>query len=172
VTAYLTRMPAGIPGEVSRGQSAIIEPAALTPFGTTGRPLSYGVPVVVDTAGGNAGRMRIAASGDAAGSIYGILVRPFPTGASQDALGVQTLPEQAESCDVLRFGYMTVLLSGSTDAVKGAPVYIWKSAAASTHITGGFESTDPTTDGFAIPATFMGPKDANNIVEIFVDFGP
>lgn len=164
--AYQYRMPAGIPGEVSRLWDAVIEPAAITPYGTTGHPTAYGVPLVPDSASGNEGNMRILAAGDT--YVYGVLVRPFPTGASQDALGVSTPPLNG-ACDVLRSGYITVLLSGSTDAVKGGQVYVWTAAATGTHIVGGWESTDPSSNGFAVTgARFMGPAGAGNIVEIAI----
>ncbi len=165
MVAYLTRMPAGIPGEVNRVENAVIEPLGITPFGTSGHPTAFGIPIVVDATTGNG---RAVTTTDDAGHIYGLLVRPFPAFSSQDALGVSTPPTEGP-IDVLRFGYMTVKLSGSTAAVKGAQVYVWKSAAASTHIQGGFEATDPSTDGFAISATFMGPADASGNVEIQID---
>lgn len=174
MVAFLTRMPAGIPGMVNRGFATTVEPVALTPFGVSGRPTTYGVPLVVDNTGGNVGNMRTVAAADAAADVYGILVRPFPTtGANaNDPLGTGTIAQQQNSGDVARIGYMTVLLSGSTAAVKGGQVYIWKAAPSGPHIQGGFESTDPTTNGFPIPAVFMGPADANGNVEISFNLIP
>lgn len=173
MVAYLTRMPSGIPGAVNRAFACIIEPISLTPFGVTGRPTGYGVPIVIDNTTGNVGNGRVLAVGDALGDVYGLLVRPFPTtGANaNDPLGTGTIAPQQNSGDVLRFGYMTVLLSGSSAAVKGKPVYVWKASASGTHIVGGFESTDPTTSGLLLPGVFMGPADAAGNVEISVNFG-
>jgi len=167
-------MPAGIPGNVNRGFASIIEPVSLTPFGVTGRPTGYGVPVVIDNTGGNVGNVRVMTATDTVDLIYGILVRPFPTtGANaNDPLGTGTIAPQQNSADVLRFGYISVLLSGSTAAVKGGIVYLWKAAPSGSHITGGFESTDPTTSGFAIPGIFMGPADAAGNTEINVNLVP
>jgi hypothetical protein len=143
----------------------------MTPFGTTGHPTAYGIPLVIDAAAGNIGRVRMLAIGDLAANVYGLLVRPYPTASSQDPLGVSTPPVEG-AADVLRFGYMTVLLSGSTASVKGAPVYIWSVAPTGTHILGGFEATNPTTNGFVVPgAVFMGPADASGNTEISVNFG-
>jgi hypothetical protein len=162
-------MPAGIPGEVNRGWACIIEPASITPAGTTGAPTAYGIPVVVDQTGGNVGNLRAVASGDTAAVIYGLLARPYPTQSpiwGSDPIG-QAVPPTQGSCDVLRSGYMTVLLSGSTAAVKGNQVYIWTAAPTGTHITGGFESTNPAGSGILLTgAVFMGPADANGNVEI------
>lgn len=168
MVAFVTRMPAGIPGEASRAYgNTVIEPQIITPSGTTGHPTAYGVPLVVDNTGGNVGNMRTVASSDSA--IYGVLVRPFPTGASQDPLGTSTPPANG-ACDVLKSGYITVLLSGTAAAAKGGAVYVWKSAASGSHIQGGWEAADPTTDGFAVTgAYFMGPADANGNVEIAIN---
>jgi hypothetical protein len=161
-------MPAGIPGEVTRGAAnAVIEPQVVTPFGTTGAPTAYGVPMVVDATGGNVGNMRTMAAGDT--TAYGLLVRPFPTVSSQDVLGTSTPPANG-ACDILKSGYMTVLLSGSTAAIKGGPVYIWTATASGSHIVGGFEATNPSSSGIAFTgAYFMGPADASNNVEIAVN---
>lgn len=173
MVAFLTRMPAGIPGEVNRGWACVIEPIAVTPSGTAGAPTAYGIPIVVDQTAGNVGNARMLAAGDqsATGTIvYGLLARPYPTQSGvwspDPTIGAATPPPQG-SVDVLRSGYMTVLLSGSTAAVKGNQVYIWVAAPSGTHILGGFESTNPSGSGFALPAAqFMGPADAAGNVEI------
>jgi hypothetical protein len=163
-------MPAGIPGEPNRGWANIIEPIGVTPQGTTGAPTAYGVPVIVDQTGGNVGNARTIATGDTNATVYGILVRPYPTQSpvwSPDPAIGAAVPPPVGAVDVMRSGYVSILLSGSSAAVKGMPVYIWKSAATGTHIQGGFESTDPTTDGFVlVGAQFMGPADANGNTEI------
>lgn len=163
-------MPAGIPGEVNRGWAAVIESQVITPFGTTGAPTAYGVPLIVDATAGNIGNMRTIVAGDTpavAGLLpYGILVRPFPTGGSQDPLGTSTPPTQG-ACDVLKSGYINVLLSGTSPAVKGNQVYIWTAAASGSHIVGGWEATNPSGSGIALPGSyFMGPADAGGITEI------
>lgn len=161
MTAYLTRMPAGIAGDPNRAFDFSIYTENLTPVGTTGHPTAYGIPVFIDATTGN---VRMLAAGDAA--VHGILVRPYPGRSSTDALGVATPPDSGP-CDVLRRGCIAVLLSGSSAAVKGGQVYIWTAAASGTHIVGGFESTDPTSSGITLTgAKFRGPADANGITEI------
>lgn len=174
MVAFLTRMPAGIPGMVNRGFASTVEPISLTPFGVTGRPVGYGVPLVIDNTGGNVGNARTVVAADTPDLVYGLLVRPFPTtGANaNDPLGTGTIAPQQNSGDVLRIGYMTVLLSGATPAVKGNPVYVWTAAPSGNHITGGFEATNPAASGFVIPGVFMGPADANGNVEISVNLIP
>lgn len=167
MVAYTFRMPAGIPGEPNRSQSLTIEPASITPTGTTGAPTAYGIPVVIDNTGGNVGNVRSLAAGDQAGGvIYGILIRPYPTQSSQDPLGTSTPPTQGQ-CDVLKRGYVTVKLNTGT-AVKGGPVAIWTAATAAPHVQGGFEQNASIgTNGFVLAnAYFMGPADSNGNVEI------
>lgn len=163
MVSYLFRMPSGIVGDITRTNGSAIEPVQLTPSGTTGAPTAYGVPLVIDSGTGNA---RTVTAADTA--IFGILVRPFPTNAGTDALGVGTPPGAVGSAgDAMRRGYMSVILSGATAAVKGQPVYIWTAAATGTHIIGGYESTNPGSSGFVLPNTvFEGPADASGIVEI------
>ncbi len=164
MVAYLYRMPAGIPGDVNRAQAATIEPQVITPDGETGHPTAYGVPLVIDA---TTGWVRTLVAGDdTAHVVYGLLARPYPTNSTQDGLGVGTPPLNGP-VDVLRRGYMTVLLSGDTPAVNGGQVYVWTSAATGSHITGGFEATDPSTDGFAVVGSyFKGPADADGNTEI------
>lgn len=165
MVSYLYRMPAGIPGEWSRMAGALIEPQVVTAAGQTGAPTAYGVALVIDA---TSHKVRTLASGDrTAAFVWGVLVRPFPTGGSQDPLGTST-PPASGVVDVGRRGFGTVLLSGGgTPPVNGGQVYLWTSAATGLHITGGWEATDPSTDGFAVPDCFFkGPPDANNNVEI------
>jgi len=157
-------MPAGIPGDVNRAQHHTVEVQVIQASGQTGHPTAYGIPVVLDATSHN---VRAVGASDTSAVIYGFLVRPFPAVSSQDAVGVST-PPLTGPCDVMRRGYMSVKLSGTTAAVKGGVVYVWANTATGSHIQGGFEAADPTTsNGFALSrATFMGPADANGITEI------
>ena len=159
--AFLYRMPAGIPGDVNRAQAATIEAQVLTPSGTTGHPTAYGLAVQIDS---STHQVRIVADPDT--SAYGFLVRPFPTNSGTDGLGTST-PPLTGICDVLKRGYMTVKLGGSTAAVKGGAVYVWSSADSGAHVKGQVEAADPSTDGFLVARSyFMGPADADGNVEI------
>lgn len=163
MVALTFRMPAGIPGDVNRAQHHTVEAQVITPFGTTGHPTAFGIPVAIDA---TSHQVRALAASDTAAAVYGLLVRPFPSVSSQDPVGTST-PTASGACDVLRRGYMSVLLSGGVAAVKGAPVYVWNNTATGAHIQGGFEASSPAaSNGFAINAVFMGPADASNITEI------
>jgi hypothetical protein len=166
MVAYQFRMPVGIPGEVNRVSAATIEAQVVTPSGTTGAPTEYGVPMVVDNTGGNVGNMRTVAASDTAAP-YGLLVRPFPTGGSQDPLGTST-PPTAGLVDILVRGYMLVKLGGNTAAVKGGTAYVWNAATSTTHIQGHFEATFSSGNTLTCPGSsyFTGPADATGIVEV------
>lgn len=165
MNAFTFRMPAGIPGDINRVGTATVEAGIITPSGTTGAPLAYGVPLQVDTTTGNVGNMRTVNVSDT--MIYGVLARPFPTGGSQDGLGTST-PPTSGTCDVLKRGYMTVLLSGgSSAAVKGGQAYVWGAATSGSHVQGGWEAT--SSSGATITVTgayFMGPADSAGNTEI------
>jgi hypothetical protein len=161
MTAFTFRMPAGIPGDVNRAEIATIEPQVITPAGNANAPVAFGVGVLPDAA---TGQIRLPATGDTA--IYGFLVRPYPIQDSLQApvLGVSTAEAQG-ACDVLRRGYMTVLLQNATAAVKGAPVYVRISGFTGLLLQGGVEAA-AGSGLIAANAVFTGPADANGITEI------
>lgn len=157
--AFLFRMPAGIPGDVTRASQSTIEPVFLNPslpfagFGLFGKIASEKfVPF---------------GAGDVAGAEYGLLVRPYPItgGSGSDPLGTSTPPAKGVA-DVLRRGYMTVKLNAGT-AAKDGQVYVRVAAAAAGKPIGGIEAAADSTNTVAITtATFMGPADASGNVEI------
>lgn len=173
MAAFTYRMPAGIAGELNRIFACVVETQVITPSGAGfSNPTAYGVPLLIDATAGNVGNMRamVAADYTANGTYslvpYGILARPFPTGNSQDPLGTST-PPSSGACDVLRSGYINVLLSGSAAATKGGSAYIWLAAASGSHIVGGWESTNTGGSTMLVPgAYFMGPADANGQTEL------
>lgn len=164
MVAYTYRMPAGIPGDINRAQVATVEPNIITPAGNTGAPTQYGVPIVIDAA---SGQVRTVVAADT--TVYGLLARPFPTQGTtiNDPLGGLAVPPAQGQCDVLKRGYMTVLLSGVAAAIKGAPVNVWTAAPSGTHITGGFEAAVTGGSTIAVPNSyFMGAADASGNIEI------
>lgn len=155
--AILYRMPSGISGDVTRLSTATIEPGVYDPaksfdaFGVPGKIMSEKfVPLE---------------AGDTADNIYGLLVRPYPTTSSQDPLGKST-PPKAGINDILRRGYMTVLLRAGTSA-KGGAVYVRIGSPAAGKPIGGIEAAADGADTVELPnATFMGAADASGNVEI------
>jgi hypothetical protein len=165
MVAFTFRMPAGIPGDINRVVAAIVEPQVITPTGTTGAPTAYGTPVVIDNTGGNVGNVRALTTTDT--TVYGLLARPFPTTASQSALGT-SVPPTTGACDVMVRGYMSVLLSGTTAAAKGGAVYVWVQASntSGNHVQGGWEAATSTGSILIANSYWMGPADTNNITEV------
>jgi hypothetical protein len=129
--AFLYRMPAGIPGAISRSQNVDVASfpanpaAAFAAYGLLGKLLS--------------GKFVPITAGDTAG--YGILTRPFPIGGvnASDALGV-SVPPNVGMLSPLRRGHMTVLLNAGS-AVAGGPVYVRNGNPSGAKVIGGFEAT-------------------------------
>jgi len=156
MVAFLTRMPVGWPGAYNRTHDATVEPTPLAPGGPA--PTAYGVALTMTPTG--------AALPAAAASIYGMYVRPYPTNSNQDPLGTDTppTPANAGNVDVMVRGYLVVKLLAGT-AVKGAPYEF--------SVTGGNAGgVAAVGSGGATPIAcpgrsyFMGPADANGMVEI------
>jgi hypothetical protein len=168
MVAYSFRMPAGIPGGISRAWPSVVQGQ---PTDMAAPPLSYGCPVVIDS---TTQAIRAFAAADANTSIYGLLVRPYPT-SSVGATGPynesyplgNSIPPNFGMQGVLRSGYMTVLLSGAAASAKGTPVYVWMGATGGGHVLGGFEGAATAGSTIILPnAEFEGAADAQGNVEI------
>lgn len=146
--AYLYRCPAGVAGDVTRRESAVISAEILD---TTTTPTVFGSPVTMVS-----GKIQpINADSEV---VYGFLVRPYPSqGTSNEALETAT-PDDSQIADVMRRGYMTVKCTTGTPS-KNAAVYVnWDDGTLQT-TQGGNEDLIP--DCF-----FTGEGDANGNVEI------
>jgi hypothetical protein len=133
MVAYTYAMPSGIPGQVTRPDSfPTIEQQILD---QTSPPLGFGLAVKMVT-----GKIQpINSSADVANSVYGVLVRPYPTsGNGTDGLGVG-VPNNAFPADVLKKGYINVVCNG-TAPVKNGNVFIRTQNAAAGKPVGGFEA--------------------------------
>ena len=158
--AITYRMAQGIPGDISRPAIATVEAQAFggTAFGIYGQAAQLASGLLIP----------ISATGQL---VWGFLVRPFPiTGVNaSDPLGT-SVPPTSGVANVMRRGYMTVYCQLGTPAA-GATVYIRAAAAAGQQILGGIEA-GTTANNYAMSATstgvaqFMGPADANGMVEI------
>ncbi|HRU78465.1 MAG TPA: hypothetical protein P5214_08750 [Rectinema sp.] len=158
--AFITRMPAGIAGDVTRREHADIEPQVMD---TDYPVLRYGEPVkMVD------GKIRPITTDDDIDDIYGFGCRAYPIQtSSNEALGTGTPPTNLHF-DVLRRGYMTVKVQDGTP-VKNASVFV-RTVAASDPVAqpiGGLECDSDGGDCFEITnAKFMGEADSDGNVEI------
>lgn len=163
--SILYRMPSGVPGTLSRtGLAYIIETANLL---SGSAPAAYGLPVAVDPA---TGYVRAIEGTDTAASIYGFLVRPFPTqgGDSTDTPIGSSPPPTSGPVDVLKKGYLSVSVTRGSP-FKGSPVYVRILANASypNSPVGGVEaSADGTNTVQLANAYFTGTTDGNGIGEL------
>jgi hypothetical protein len=152
--AYLYRMPAGIPGDVTRRETARIEAQIMDP---TTPATVFGVPVKMVS-----GKIKpLAATGD---TIYGLLCRPYPTTGlvAGEALGAG-VPSIVMAANILKSGYMTVLVANfaAASSVKNAQVYFNNTTGLiEAYASGGAGQTAITG------AYFMGVNDAAGNVEI------
>jgi hypothetical protein len=171
--AFTFRAGAGFPGEVTRQENSIIEPVVLN---ASNPPLLYGVPMVIDSTGGNAGIVRPLVAGDSGlTAFYGILVRPFPTSQASvtnfgnTPLGGAGVPPTSGPASLLVSGYIAVQVPvAQTLAVKNGLVFIWVAATSGAHIQGGFETVSSGST-ISIPASlcrYNGAQDANGIIEL------
>jgi hypothetical protein len=161
-------MPAGIPGMVNRvgGRPPVVETQIMDP---TNYLTAYGLAGQIDATTGD---FRILNSGDTA--IYGILERPYPIQPTTAAgfsgsipLGTAAAPPTSGPVNVLKSGYMTVLLQNTTAAKKGGAVYARIQTPSSGIVVGGFEAAADGGNTILVSgAYFTGPADANNNVEV------
>ena len=157
MTAFLYRMPSGIPGMVSREENKTIE---TVPFDSTAPFSAFGLFGKIVS-----GKLQPVGAGDAATAVYGLLVKPFPANSSQEGLGT-AVPPTAGPANVLRRGYATVLLNAGTAALNG-PVYVRVANASAGKPIGGIEAASDTTNTILVAGcTFMGAADASGNVEI------
>ena len=173
-SAFLLRMPAGIPGEVNRQWASVIESVGITGAGLTNAPTAYGQPVVIDATSQLA---RMLTAGDTA--IYGVLARPFPISSAGSGgvvpgtnypYGAGSVPASG-AVDVLRSGYISVVLNtGATNAVKGGLVYVWIAATTTGHAQDGWETSSSGGNTINVPNWYyMGAADANGNTEVSIN---
>ncbi len=161
MVAYLYRMPAGIPGEITRTGRSVVEPNLID---ANYPPTTFGSFVKIV-----GGLIRTIAASDAASVVYGLLVRPFPTSSTVAGQALAAgVPSLTDPCSVLRSGYINVKLARGT-AVRGGGVGL--RVTAGTHVVGEIEDLTNVGAGDTdcvqvVGATFMGSADANGNVEI------
>lgn len=154
MAAYMYRMPSGIPGDVSRKSHSTIESHNMaTPVA------AFGLFVKMDALG----NLAPLASADTAASVYGLLVRSYPTTSATNDLGAAA-PVKGIN-DVMVRGYMTVKCNAGT-AKKGGVVHVRVGAATTAKPLGGIEAVADGANTIAVNARFMHEADAQGNVEI------
>jgi len=173
MVAFTYRMGAGFAGTVSR-----THPASIAPYlkDATNPPTFFGQPVIVNT---SANTVRAVLDSDRSGgatNVFGVVCRPYPfqgvTAPTNNYAGTGTtwgtsqLPDGA--VDILLSGFILVATQGTP--TLGGSVYIWTAAASGNHITGGWEATNPSGNGFGVSwgmsTLFNSPVDSNGVAEL------
>lgn len=158
--AITYRMGGFFPGAVTRTHPFSIEPCLKDP---SAAPMPPGTGAVVK-AGANT---VVPIDGTfAAGPLYGIVTRPYPTQAvvvNSDGTQVTSSPE----VDLLRYGYIGVACNGTP--TKDSPVYVWIAASAAPHVQGGFEAASGGASTVAVSnCKWNGPGDVNGFAELII----
>lgn len=156
--AILYRIPAGIPGALSKGAGqATIETGI---FAAANYPEAFGVFVKYSS-----GKVAKLVGAESTTDVVGVLVRPYPTQyTSSEALGAAT-PDITKLANIMKRGYIMVKLAFGT-ASKGAQVYACVSADGGNAIGDIGDSSD-SGHCIAVPgAYFTGGADDNGNVEI------
>lgn len=166
MVSFLYRMPACIPGAVSRMENqSTIEAQHFDPTLTFS---AYGLAGKINSSGNFAA----ISAGDTAASVYAFLVRPYPvqdSPAQSDPLGNAT-PPTTGIANVMKRGYIGVHLYRGT-AAKNGTVYVRVADTDATgfplgSLTADQDATTPA-DTVALPgAYFTGAADASGNVEI------
>lgn len=147
--AILFRMASGIPGDVTRMQSSIVESLALD---LSNAFPAYGLPGKIVS-----GKFTPIVANDVASSIFGFLVRPFPTSGT-DAAGL--LPNANTGFgNILRSGYMAVKNNAGTPALNGQ-VYVRVANPSGAKVIGGVEALAE----YATPVAAPGANTGNGTV--------
>lgn len=160
--SFLYRMPSGMAGTISRDpNAATVEPQPLDAGATFS---AYGMAGVIDS---STQTFRPVQSGDTA--VSGFLVRPFPTQAApaaQYAFGTDVPPTSGIG-DVLKRGYISVVLAAGTAALNGT-VYVRTAVGSSGKSIGDIEAgvSDPSNCIAVTNAYFTGPADASGNAEV------
>jgi hypothetical protein len=100
---------------------------------------------------------------DTAASVFGFLVRSYPTQSSSTDFG-GGVPPTSGIASAMKRGYIGAKLDGAASAVKNGTVYV---RTAGTGTVGGVEAAADGTNTFALAnAYFTGPADASGNCEI------
>lgn len=159
MVSYLSRIPAGIAGMISRTADITVESQLINPskpflaFGVFGKFVSN--------------RVEPLEAADAATVITGIVARTYPSQSANNAFGPGT-PPTSGFIDFVRRGYMSVFLRTGT-AAKGGQVFVVTTAGGPNLLNDIVTSASPAGGGTAVAVPncfFTGPADANGITEI------
>lgn len=169
MVAYTYQMPSGIPGAITRPEQSTVE-AQVIDTGTP--PTLFGIPVKFVS-----GKIQPISGGETASDVIGVLARPYPTtGDGVSGLGTTSptdatlgtaTPNPKLPADVLKRGYISVQVGGTTAPSKNSAVYVRIATASAGKPIGGFEAAADSTNTIQLTnAFFTGGMDSGNIAEI------
>lgn len=162
--AFLTRMPVGVPGALTRPDLCAVESQIMDGDNPV---TAFGAPVKI----GPNGNIQPLAAGDAAADVYGFLTRPWPSlsgGLSADLSQgfADGAPWPRALCAVMTRGYMTVHCAEGAPA-KNGQVYARVAPGAGNKPVGQIEAAAVDNETVAVDnCIFMGPADADGVTEI------
>lgn len=157
--SILTRMDAGVAGDITRPQDAVVESALMDSANALG---AFGLPVKMVS-----GKIRTIAANDAASVFYGILARVAPSSAGDTAQTMESgTPNPSAVQGVIVRGYCNVKCVVGTPARNGA-VYM-RVVAAGANVVGQLEATADGVNNVALTGVVWAAdgKDASNNAEI------
>lgn len=159
MTAYITEIPSGVPGDITRSSHALVEPGVLNSAAT---PDSYGKAVKIVN-----GKFEKIASGDSASVVYGLLARSVPNVSNtlNQSFGA-SVPNADIIQGILVQGYMIVECKVGTP-VRGGSVYV-RITESGTKKVGDFETAADSGSCVALPNVIWAVtgKDSNSCTEI------
>ena len=155
MAAFITRMPGGFAGRVTRDvQFSVIENEV---FDASSIPTLFGLPVKAVS-----GKMQLAVTG---ATVAGFCVRPDIYQSATNTLG-NVAPVASTTCNRLRQGYFAATCSYGSPAIDGI-VYIRLDTGGNGGTVGQLEATSDTSHNEAIPGAYWtGPADSSNVAEI------
>lgn len=164
MSAYLLYPPSGVPGDVTRVDESMVEPARLIAISSV-YAQAFGIPVKYATGG-----ISQIASGDAATVFAGVLVREVPSISGSVTAGLtDNIPNPNQIAGFCARGFVNVLCKVGTPT-RGGIVYM-RVIAATNKLVGDFEADSDSSNSVVLPyATWASDgKDADNNAELRIN---
>lgn len=158
MVAYTKVIPSGVPGDITRPDSAKVEPIMLASAVT-----AYGIPLKIN----GAGKAVPFSGGETAADFIGTLARGVPAmGGNANSGLLDAIPDIKKPQNLLKRGFQSVICTVGTPVREGT-VYV-RTVAASGKLVGDFEATADGSNSVALTNVRWATngKDASNNAEI------
>lgn len=161
--AYTYSAPAGVPGDITRTDETVTEPARLIAVSTVFAQ-SFGIAMVYATGGiSQWGGANVQAD------FAGVLVRQAPGISESSDLLTGNIPNAVQIQAMATRGYINVLCGYGTP-VRGAAVYVRTVSTSNNTLVGTFDATADSSNNVVLTVTQASwasdGKDANNNAEL------